>query len=369
MTSTRLLTGSVLALLATASVPALAVTDQDLLNDAQTPGDVLTYGLGYKAQRFSPLDQISRPRSSIWYRPGPCPSAARSSAARKPALRVRRHALHHRLVLAHLRGRRAGPARRNGSMTRGCPTASCHAAMSSIAVPHLPGQGLLHHTRCAARGPEQGHGQGRLAQEDGELPGRLLEYRRTAGRQRQGDRRQFRRRVRDRRRGQGLRCRDRRGGLVPADRRGQHGSRSAARIPPHRHDQRHLARRHVAAWRCGHLARRHLRSRARTCCSSAPASRRPGTAGCARRQSLQLLDAGHRPGQRRDQVALPGHAARRLGLRRRQRVHPVRAREGRQEDPCRRQGRSQRVLLRARPTNGEFISASPFVSKITWAKG
>ena len=68
-----------------------------------------------------------------------------------------------------------------------------------------------------------------------------------------------------------------------------------------------------------------------------------------RRQSLQLLDAGHRPGQRRDQVALPGHAARRLGLRRRQRVHPVRAREGRQEDPRRRQGRPQRVLLRARP--------------------
>jgi len=60
MTSTRLLSGTVLALLAAAAVPALAVTDQDLLDDAQTPGDVLTYGLGYKAQRFSPLDQISR---------------------------------------------------------------------------------------------------------------------------------------------------------------------------------------------------------------------------------------------------------------------------------------------------------------------
>ena len=36
----------------------------------------------------------------------------------------------------------------------------------------------------------------------------------------------------DRRRGQGLRCRDRRGGLVPADGRGQHGSARAARIPP-----------------------------------------------------------------------------------------------------------------------------------------
>ncbi len=30
------------------------------LKDNQTTGDVLTYGLGYKAQRYSPLDQISR---------------------------------------------------------------------------------------------------------------------------------------------------------------------------------------------------------------------------------------------------------------------------------------------------------------------
>ena len=60
-------------------------------------------------------------------------------------------------------------------------------------------------------------------QEDGGLSGRLLQHRRTADRQGQGDRRQFRRRVRHRRRGQGVRCRDRRGGLVPADRRGPHG--------------------------------------------------------------------------------------------------------------------------------------------------
>jgi alcohol dehydrogenase (cytochrome c) len=60
MTASRLLAGYVLALLATASAPALAVTDEDLLKDDQTTGDVLTYGLGYKAQRYSPLDQISK---------------------------------------------------------------------------------------------------------------------------------------------------------------------------------------------------------------------------------------------------------------------------------------------------------------------
>ena len=45
--------------------------------------------------------------------------------------------------------------------------------------------------------------------------------------------------------------------------------------------ERHLARRHVEDRRRRHLARRHLRSRDSTCSSSAPASRRPGTAGCA----------------------------------------------------------------------------------------
>jgi alcohol dehydrogenase (cytochrome c) len=59
MAASRRLAGFALALLATASAPALAVTDDDLLKDDQTTGDVLTNGMGYKAQRYSPLDQIS----------------------------------------------------------------------------------------------------------------------------------------------------------------------------------------------------------------------------------------------------------------------------------------------------------------------
>ena len=31
----------------------------DLANDTATPGDVLTYGMGYGQQRYSPLDQIN----------------------------------------------------------------------------------------------------------------------------------------------------------------------------------------------------------------------------------------------------------------------------------------------------------------------
>jgi len=46
---------------AVATTPLLAAgpTSQDLLNDANTPGDVLTYGLGPQAQRFSSLAKIN----------------------------------------------------------------------------------------------------------------------------------------------------------------------------------------------------------------------------------------------------------------------------------------------------------------------
>jgi alcohol dehydrogenase (cytochrome c) len=45
---------------ATASVAALAQTSEDLKNDANTPDDVLVYGMGYQGQRYSPLTQINK---------------------------------------------------------------------------------------------------------------------------------------------------------------------------------------------------------------------------------------------------------------------------------------------------------------------
>jgi alcohol dehydrogenase (cytochrome c) len=39
---------------------ALAQTADELKNDEQTPGDILTYGMGYGQQRFSPLTQVNR---------------------------------------------------------------------------------------------------------------------------------------------------------------------------------------------------------------------------------------------------------------------------------------------------------------------
>ena len=53
---------TLLAVLLSAAVPTmvLAQTSQDLKNDEKTTGDVLVYGMGYSAQRFSPLTQINK---------------------------------------------------------------------------------------------------------------------------------------------------------------------------------------------------------------------------------------------------------------------------------------------------------------------
>src|SRR3984885_741162 len=60
------------SVLLSAAVPfaALAQTADDLQNDEKTPGDVLVYGMGYSANRFSPLTQINKDNVSklvpIW---------------------------------------------------------------------------------------------------------------------------------------------------------------------------------------------------------------------------------------------------------------------------------------------------------------
>src|SRR2546426_3549045 len=53
---------TLIAALASAAIPmmALAQTEDELKNDEKTPGDVLTYGMGYSQNRFSPLTQINR---------------------------------------------------------------------------------------------------------------------------------------------------------------------------------------------------------------------------------------------------------------------------------------------------------------------
>lgn len=48
------------AVLLASPQPARAQTVEQLIDDHKTPGDVLVYGMGYWAQRFSPLDKINR---------------------------------------------------------------------------------------------------------------------------------------------------------------------------------------------------------------------------------------------------------------------------------------------------------------------
>src|SRR4029078_6578253 len=53
---------TLLAALVSAAIPVagIAQTADELKNDDKTPGDVLTYGMGYSQHRFSPLTQINR---------------------------------------------------------------------------------------------------------------------------------------------------------------------------------------------------------------------------------------------------------------------------------------------------------------------
>ena len=53
---------TLMALLLSVTVPllVLAQTADELQHDDKTPGDVLTYGMGYSQQRFSPLTRINR---------------------------------------------------------------------------------------------------------------------------------------------------------------------------------------------------------------------------------------------------------------------------------------------------------------------
>ena len=57
-----MLRSTLLAALIGAALPmsAFAQTADELKNDEKSPGDVLTYGMGYSQQRFSPLSQINK---------------------------------------------------------------------------------------------------------------------------------------------------------------------------------------------------------------------------------------------------------------------------------------------------------------------
>ena len=196
------LTGALLALLATTSLPALAaqVSDQDLLKDAETPDNVLTYGMGYKAQRYSPLDKINKdtvkslvPAFAFSFggekqRGQEASRSSRTARSTSPARTRRMFAID------------SQTGTRSGSTTPACPRASCPAATSSTGVP----RSTATRSTSARSTPSSSRSTRRPARSSGTRRSRTIKdgysiHRRPADRQGQGDRRQLGRRVRHRR--------------------------------------------------------------------------------------------------------------------------------------------------------------------------
>ena len=128
MAASRRLAGFVLALLATASAPALAVTDEDLLKDNQTTDNVLTYGMGYKAQRYSPLDQINRETVKRLVPAWTLSFGGEKQRGQESQPIVVDGTLYVTGSYSRLCAVDAETGERSGSMTRGCPRASFPAA-------------------------------------------------------------------------------------------------------------------------------------------------------------------------------------------------------------------------------------------------
>ena len=74
----------VAAAFAGASLAAVAgpVTDEMILNDAKSTGDVLSFGMGTQGQRYSTLNKINTTNIKKLFRHGPSSSAVKSSAAK-----------------------------------------------------------------------------------------------------------------------------------------------------------------------------------------------------------------------------------------------------------------------------------------------
>jgi len=60
MNLTKIGLAAVFATTVTLSSANAGVTDKDILNDQATPGDIVSYGMGPRAQRFSPLKMLNR---------------------------------------------------------------------------------------------------------------------------------------------------------------------------------------------------------------------------------------------------------------------------------------------------------------------
>ena len=262
-------------------------TDQDILKDAETPGDVLTYGMGTQGQRYSPLKPINPDTVKKLV-----PAWAFSFGGEKQRGQESQPLIHdgmmyvtgsysrifaldatHRQEAVEVR---APPARRHHALLRrGQPRRRAvrrHGLSSARSTPS---------SWRSTRTPARWSGRRRSTT----ITAGYSMHRRAADRQRHAASPAFRRRVRRRRPRRGARRRDRRAGLDRARRSKATWARSTrqGRERHHRHDQRDAGRA-----TCGRPAARPpgwaapTTPRPKLALSSAPATRRPGTATCAR---------------------------------------------------------------------------------------
>ena len=345
------------------SAHAAPVTTEDLLNAQDNAAEWLMYGRDYRNQRFSPLDQIT-PDNVAQLRAGLGVLDRRQARrARGDAAVPRWRALLLGRLLRGCSRSTPAPARCSGPSspsTRRGSRPSCAAARSTAAsrsrtiwsssTRSMPGS-LRSTRKDGTVAWQQTH---RRLEEGGDRD------RRAAGGRRQGDRRHRRRRVRRARLPPGLRRRDRRAGVdrpTPSPARASPATRPGPATPGRRGG--------ATTWQTGAydaetntLLLGHRQPR-------------PLELGSAQgRQPVELLAARARPRHRHDQVGLPVHAERRLGLRRQQRADPDRRRRstaGRVKAAV--QSNRNGFFYVLDRTSGEFIYAVPTIEGINWTTG
>ena len=266
----------------------------DLRNDAATPGDVTTYGMGWGQQRHTPLKSmtpanVKTPGTGMELQPGQLGECV------EPAAADRRHDVH-RQPHAHHGGRcRDRPAEvedtDRGAGGRGRFPVLRHPLARAGGAGR---RALPHHHRCPCRGHQHEGRQAGLEGQGGRLQAGLQHDPCTADRRRSAHHRHLWRRVRHARFHQRLGPEDRREEMDAL----HHGTAE-------REGRRHLEARHGRDWRRSDLADGHLRPRARPRLLGHGQWRAVESGHARWRLPLHLLGAGDPPLERRGRLALP----------------------------------------------------------------
>ena len=249
-----------------AAAAASAQTPADLRNDAATPGDVTTYGMGWSLQRHTPLKQITpanvKKLAPVWN----LSLDNSTNASNQPlvidgVMYVASHT--HTIAIDAVTGRQKWKTRDRA--------AHRHRRLPVLRHPHARHGGtgrraLPHHHRRPRDGHLDGRRQDDLEAEGRRVQGRLLDDACAADRRRRADHRHLRRRVRLARLSRRLGPEDRREEVAPLDHRRARRAR-----------RRHLEGRRPQDRRRTDLADRQLRPRARTSSTGAWATAARGT--------------------------------------------------------------------------------------------